>query len=106
MTHPLGAVPAGPVRPEQGPAAPPWNALAIVAFVLVFIAPPGAIVCGHIALGQVRRTGEQGHGLALAAAVLGWVLTGLVALVLVVWLAVFGSILLTWFGVLLAASRG
>ncbi len=29
------------------------------------------IICGHIALGQIRRTGEAGHGLALAGTVLG-----------------------------------
>lgn len=31
-----------------------------------------AIVFGHIARGQIRRTGEQGAGLALAGLVLGW----------------------------------
>lgn len=105
MTAPLGAGPVAPVRPGQGPDAPPWNALAIIGFVLAFVVPPGAIACGHIAMGQIRRTGEQGHGLALAAAVLGWVFTGLIALFVVVWLAVFGSILLTWIGVLAAAAQ-
>ena len=103
MSTPLGAA---PVRPEQGPPAPPWNSLAIVAFVLAFMAPPGAIVCGHIAMGQIRRTGEQGHGLALAAAVIGWAFTAAVALFVVIWFAVVGSILLTWLGVLVAAARG
>ncbi len=31
-----------------------------------------AIVCGHIARGQIRRTGEQGDGLAIAGLVLGY----------------------------------
>jgi uncharacterized protein DUF1707/uncharacterized protein DUF4190 len=31
-----------------------------------------AIVFGHMARGQIRRTGEQGAGLALAGLVLGW----------------------------------
>lgn len=100
-----GAAPAGPDRPGQPPPAPPWNALAIIAFVLAFVVPPGAIACGHIAMAQIRRTGEQGHGLALAAAVIGWVLTGLIALFVAVWLAVVGSILITWIGVLVAAAR-
>lgn len=100
-----GAAPAGPDRPGQLPPAPPWNALAVIAFVLAFVVPPGAIACGHIAMAQIRRTGEQGHGLALAAAVIGWVLTGLIALFVAVWLAVVGSILLTWIGVLAAAAR-
>lgn len=106
MTSPLGAAPVGPVRPEQGPVAPPWNALAIIGFVLAFVVPPGAIACGHIAMAQIRRTGEQGYGLALAAAVIGWAFTGVIALFVVLWFAVFGSILLTWLGVLVAATRG
>ena len=55
--------------------------------------PVGAIVCGHVALAQIRRTGEQGHGLALAGTILGWVLTGLIALVVLAWLGVMLSIL-------------
>jgi hypothetical protein len=31
-----------------------------------------AIVFGHMARGQIRRTGEQGAGLALAGLILGW----------------------------------
>jgi Domain of unknown function (DUF1707)/Domain of unknown function (DUF4190) len=31
-----------------------------------------AIVFGHVALHQIRRTGEQGTGLALAGLILGW----------------------------------
>jgi hypothetical protein len=31
-----------------------------------------AIVLGHMARSQIRRTGEQGAGLALAGVVLGW----------------------------------
>jgi hypothetical protein len=32
-----------------------------------------AVVCGHVARGQIRRTGEQGDGLALAGLVLGYI---------------------------------
>ena len=31
-----------------------------------------AIVFGHMARGQIKRTGEQGAGLALAGLILGW----------------------------------
>jgi hypothetical protein len=31
-----------------------------------------AIVCGHMARSQIKRTGEQGAGLALAGLMLGW----------------------------------
>jgi len=32
-----------------------------------------AIVCGHVARSQIRRTGEQGDGLAVAGLVLGYI---------------------------------
>ncbi len=42
-----------------------------------------AIVLGHMARGQIRRTGEQGAGLALAGLILGWgaVILGIVLIV-------------------------
>ena len=44
--------------------------LAQFAFGLMATIP--AIVLGHMARSQIRRTGEQGAGLALAGLVLGW----------------------------------
>jgi len=43
-----------------------------------------AIVCGHMARSQIKRTGEQGAGLALAGLILGWtaVILGIVFIVL------------------------
>ncbi len=43
-----------------------------------------AIVFGHMARGQIKRTGEQGAGLALAGLVLGWaaVILGIVLIVI------------------------
>jgi hypothetical protein len=42
-----------------------------------------AIVFGHLARGQIRRTGEQGAGLALAGLVLGWGAVALAVIVLI-----------------------
>ncbi len=47
-----------------------------------------AIVFGHMARGQIRRTGEQGAGLALAGLVLGWA-TVILAIAIVI---VFGVV--------------
>jgi uncharacterized membrane protein len=49
-----------------------------------------AIVFGHVARNQIKRTGEQGAGLALAGLILGWaaVLLGIVLILIVVGLAV------------------
>jgi hypothetical protein len=31
-----------------------------------------AAIMGHVAMGQIKRTGEGGNGLAIAAVVIGW----------------------------------
>ncbi len=49
-----------------------------------------AIVFGHIARGQIRRTGEKGNGLALAGLVLGWAQVVLAVLALVVFVLLRG----------------
>ena len=45
-----------------------------------------AIVFGHMAMSRIRRTGEQGAGLALAGLVLGWgaVIVGIVVAVIAI----------------------
>ncbi len=40
------------------------------------------VITGHIALSQIRRTGEQGRGMALAGVIIGWVAIGLLVLLL------------------------
>jgi hypothetical protein len=64
------------------PPAPPTNTLAIVAFVLSFVVSVGAVICGHIALGQIKRTGEGGRGFAIAGLVIGYVGIGVTALII------------------------
>jgi hypothetical protein len=75
-------------------AAPPPNVLAWVSlglaigFVLIgVLSSIPAIVCGHLARSQIRRTGEQGAAAALTGLVLGYAFTafallGLVGIVL------------------------
>jgi hypothetical protein len=72
-----------PYQPPQAyqpyPLARPTNGLAIAALVCGIAAfATGitcipAIICGHMARGQIRRTGEQGDGLAVAGLILGYV---------------------------------
>lgn len=75
-----------PVRPTNGLAV---TALVcgVAQFVVVLTFIP-AIVCGHIARAQIRRTGEAGGGMALAGLILGYVggalLIGLVLLLVAV----------------------
>ena len=78
--------------PYGAPLAPRTNTLAIIALVLALTVPIGGIICGHLALGQIKRTGESGHGLALAGTIIGWVYTGFIVLYLVfVFVIIFAS---------------
>jgi Domain of unknown function (DUF4190)/Domain of unknown function (DUF1707) len=73
------------------PAAPPKNnALAIASLVcgvaqlmLWPLAAIPAVVLGHVARRQIRRTGEQGAGLALAGLILGWIGVGFAVLAMI-----------------------
>ena len=58
-------------------------ACGLAQFVFGPLATIPAIVFGHMARGQIKRTGEQGAGLALAGLILGWA-TVILAIVLIV----------------------
>jgi hypothetical protein len=97
-------LPGGGPPPPPAPVAPPKaNGLAIASLVCgvaqVMLWPLvtiPAVVLGHVARHQIRRTGEQGAGLALAGLILGWVGVGFALL------AVVGIVLL----VAVASSSG
>jgi hypothetical protein len=78
------------VPPGYGPApypvARPTNGMALASMIVALAGiisgigfPIGAIL-GHIALKQVRETGEQGESYAKAGIIVGWIGTALVAL--------------------------
>lgn len=54
------------------PASERYNVLAIVSLVSAFFVSLAAVITGHIALSQIKRTGEKGRGLAIAGLVLGY----------------------------------
>ena len=83
--------PYGP-QPSAGPP-PPTNTLAIIAFVGSFFVSIAGIICGHIALGQIKRTGERGRGFALAGTIIGYVVLALevLAIVLVLVISAFAA---------------
>ncbi|EEP73149.1 hypothetical protein MCAG_03476 [Micromonospora sp. ATCC 39149] len=87
-----GYAPAGypaPGYPGYGyPPAQRTNGMAVAALVLALVgvascitAPIGAIL-GHVARKQIRETGEGGAGMAQAAIIVGWILTGLLVLLI------------------------
>ncbi|MFI5061654.1 MAG: DUF4190 domain-containing protein [Actinomycetales bacterium] len=63
----------GEAAPGYAPVQPRYNTLAIVAFILAFFVSIVGIILGFVALSQIKRTGEQGRGLALAAVIIGFV---------------------------------
>ncbi|RAV15648.1 cyclophilin [Mycolicibacterium sp. GF69] len=60
------------------------NTLAIVALVCAFLFAPLGIVFGHLSLSQIKKSGEEGRGLAIAGLVIGYLVTVLTALAIVV----------------------
>jgi peptidyl-prolyl cis-trans isomerase B (cyclophilin B) len=102
LTVGLSAVFEGKPRPSADKPSVPLtatttNALAIAGFVIVLVAIPSSlvllysgvfivlsIVFGHIAIAQIRRTGQRGRGLAVATLIIGYVaIAALIALIVV-----------------------
>lgn len=83
------------------PAVRPTNSLAVISLVggiasfMGFLCV-GAIVgiaCGHLARQQIRATGEDGDGLAVAGMVLGYAHLAMLAIGVLIWLFLFGGII-------------
>lgn len=53
------------------------NTMAILSLVFAFVLPPLGAIFGHVSMGQIRRMGEEGRGLALGGIIVGWVFTAL-----------------------------
>lgn len=74
---PAGPMPFASVAQPQHVvvAARRTNAMAVAALICGFFVPFGtlpAVVLGHAARAQIRRTGEGGDGLAIGGLILGW----------------------------------
>jgi peptidyl-prolyl cis-trans isomerase B (cyclophilin B) len=75
-----------PVPPPYGAYPPPYppygyqrprstNGMAIASLICAFVFAPLGIIFGHISLSQIKRTGEEGHGLAVAGLVISYLIT-------------------------------
>ncbi|CAN5421023.1 hypothetical protein BH10ACT4_BH10ACT4_09350 [soil metagenome] len=92
----MSAVPPPAPSPyTAAPVGPRTNTLAIVALILGIFIPLGGIICGHIALGQIKRTGEAGHGLALAGTIIGYALTALGIIVGLIYVVAIAALVST-----------
>jgi hypothetical protein len=81
-----GYPPGGPPGYPPGLYRRPTNAMAILALVLALAFAPAGLVVGIVARRQIRRTGEEGAGLALAGIVIGSIGTAVFALLVLAWI--------------------
>jgi hypothetical protein len=76
-----------PVPQSYAPATAKTNTLAIISLVTSILWGTAlvGVITGHIALSQIKRTGESGRGLALAGVIIGYVGIGSALLGIVLW---------------------
>jgi len=69
--------------------------MAIVAFIVTSFINIVGIILGFVALNQIKRTGEKGHGLALAAIIIGFASIVLGIIITIVVFSTAGSMVHT-----------
>jgi peptidyl-prolyl cis-trans isomerase B (cyclophilin B) len=74
-TPPYGAYPPPPYDPYGYPRPRPTNGMAVASLFCAFLFAPLGIIFGHVSLSQIKRTGEDGHGLAVAGLIIGYLIT-------------------------------
>ncbi|UFS57997.1 DUF4190 domain-containing protein [Subtercola endophyticus] len=92
-TDPYGQTAPYGAYPGQPPVTEKTNVLAIVSLVLGivsyftgFFLAIGAVITGHIALSQIKKTGGKGRGMAIGGLILGYVsiVAGIIVTILVI----------------------
>jgi hypothetical protein len=61
-------------------------------FLCPFVGSLIAVICGHIAHGQIKQTGESGSGLATTGLVLGYIQLGGALLFTLFWVFLLGGL--------------
>lgn len=82
------------------PQEPPTNNLAVASLVAGIVGYTGfpvvasivAIVCGHLARAEIRKTGEEGDMMAIFGLVLGYSHIAIVCIVLTLFVAIYGGV--------------
>jgi len=79
---------------------PPTNSAAVASlvfgiiswFLCPFVGGIAAVISGHVAHGQIRRSGESGAGMATAGLVLGYIHLAVAAVGIILWLLLLGGL--------------
>jgi hypothetical protein len=88
------AAPAAPANRSAAAAVAPvdagrTNTLALLSMIFGLLGGSVVpIVLGFVALSQIRRTGEQGRGMAIAGVVLGFIAAGVLLILLIVYIVI------------------
>ena len=74
------------------PQSSQTNGLAIAALITSFFVSILGIILGFVALNQIKTSGEQGRGLALAGIIIGFVAVGITVLIIIISVAAAATI--------------
>ncbi|BBY61411.1 peptidylprolyl isomerase [Mycolicibacterium sarraceniae] len=86
--QPHYGAPYGP-GPYPYPVPQPTNGMAVAALICAFVFAPLGIVFGHISLSQIKKSGEEGRGLAIAGLVISYLVTVVSIVALIAGIALF-----------------
>ncbi len=73
-------------RPHGAPSSADYNTFAVLSPIFAVVVPPAGVVLGHLALPQIRRTGERGRAAAIAGLVIGYLMCLALIAALIWWL--------------------
>ena len=70
--------------PQPAPSQPTTlgatNTFALLAIVFAFVSPLAGIIFGHLGLGQIKRNGDAGRGIALTGLIISYAAFVMIAL--------------------------
>jgi peptidyl-prolyl cis-trans isomerase B (cyclophilin B) len=78
--------------PYPYPTPQPTNGMAVASLICAFLFAPLGIVFGHVSLSQIKKSGEEGRGLAIAGLVISYLVTVVSILVVVAGVVFFSWI--------------
>lgn len=66
---------------------------AILSLIFAFVFSPAGIVLGHIALSQIKKSGEQGRGLAMAGTIVSYVFTAIGLIFIIIYVLIIAALI-------------